>query len=226
FLVAENAGGTVEILDAAGEPLVALPARTRPAAVVAALEHLARYRNVQELENKDPKSDLYDKLAVSLERPPGPERFPKLPPAVRPGDWVRLSIQNNSVQELNIAVLNLQADWSIRQAYPNAAFLPLDSGAVERIPFEVRWPFRLPRGRDLFKIFAVSGYLDCRWLELPALGEPPLPPPGDRGSLAPGSLTDLFAALTGEPPPVRALVPERQPEHSWTVADLVIEVSR
>ena len=141
---------------------------------------------------------------------------------MRPGDNLCLTLENRSVRELNVAVLDLQADWSIRQIYPEAAFLPLDSEAVERIPFAVTWPFRQRRGRELLKIFAVSGTVDLRWLELPALGEPPLPLPRGRSG---SPLDSLFAALTGSPPPSRSLVPERQPQHSWTVVDLTLEVT-
>lgn len=222
-------GRDIEILDAAGEALVQLPVPSGPEAVVAALEHLARFRNIQELDNPDPGADLHGAIVVSLERLPGPGRrgvpqsFPALPPRVQVGDGVCLVIENRSVRELNVAVLNLQADWSIRKAYPFGDYLPSRRGARERIPFEVKWPFRQPRGRDLLKILAVTGPLDVRWLELPALGEPPLSLP--RSPFAP-PLAAVFAALTGLPFRSRALAPEQQPQHAWTVVDLAIEVSR
>jgi hypothetical protein len=230
LFLALQESGAVQILDAAGEPLAELDDAASPVAVIGALEHLARFRNVQELENADPGSDLYEKVVASLDRLPGPWRprmpirpqpFPSLPPTVRPGDWLCLSIENHSVQELNIAVLNLQADWSIRQAFPTGQFFPLDAGARQLIPFEVRWPFRRRHGRDVLKVFAASGPVDFRWLELPALGEPPLSLPR---SLLAAPLVAFFAALTGLPLRSRALAPERQPQHAWTVCDLATEV--
>jgi hypothetical protein len=236
FLLAADDGDTIEILDAAGKSLMALSGSSEPSAVISGLEHLARFRNVQELDNPAPASDLAGTLRVSLgrlarawrgEKPPRDIcAFTALPPSVWSGDWVCLTIENRSVRELNVAVLDLQADWSIRQAYPGwASFCALRSGAAEHIPFEVRWDFRQPRGRDLLKIFAVTGPTDFRWLELPALGEPPLPPPEVRGLRAGSSLEALFAALTGFPPRTRVLAPERQPQHAWTVVDLTLEVT-
>jgi hypothetical protein len=219
-------GGDVEILDAAGEILVRLPAASDVEAVIAALEHLARFRNIQELDNPDPGADLNGAIVVSLERLPGPglpgQPYPTLPPRVQAGDAVCLTIENRSVRELNIAILDLQADWSIRKAYPFGDYLPLRRSACERISFEVQWSFQQPRGRDLMKIFAVTGPLDVRWLELPALGEPPLTLP--RSVFAP-PLTAAFAAITGLPFRSRALAPERQPQHAWTVVDFELEVT-
>lgn len=229
FLLTSN-GDSVDVLDAAGEPLVALPAPSSPEAVIAALEHLARFRNIQELNNPDPRADLHNALEVSLGRLPGPwrrgttlspEPFPTLPPQARAGDWLCLTIKNRSPRELNIAVLDLQADWSIRKAYPVGGYLPLGPDMCERIPFQVSWPFRKPQGRDLMKILAATGPVDFRWLELPALGEPPLSLP--KSPFKP-TLAALFAALTGLPFSAKALTPERQPQHAWTVVDLTLEV--
>jgi hypothetical protein len=231
FRLALASGGAVEILDAAGEPLLELASPCGPEAVIAPLEHLARYRNVQGLSNTDPDSDLAGALAASLQRLPGNWRYGKpldlqpfavLPPVVRPGDWLCLTIENRSKRELNFAVLDLQADWSIAQMYPRGAFLPLGAGRCEQIPFQVVWPYRRPRGRELFKVFAVVGTVDFHWLELPALGEPPLAR-RPRGILS--NLDALFAALADAPSGFRVLVPESQPQHAWTVVDLSFEVN-
>ena len=145
FFLALTPEGGVEVRDAAGEPLTALPGAFGPDAVVAALEHLARFRNVQALDNPDPGSDLYKALGVSLDRLPGPWRpreplgpqpFQVQPPCVRPGDWLCLTLENRSVRELNVAVLDLQADWSIRQAYPAGSLRASGCGACRRLPFE------------------------------------------------------------------------------------------
>jgi hypothetical protein len=125
------------------------------------------------------------------------------PPTVRPGDWLCLTIENRTHLEINFAVLDLQADWSIAQMYPTGAFLPLGGGKCEPIPFQVTWPYRLPQGREHFKIFGCLGNMDLHWLELPALGEPPIPGSRHRG-----------------------LAPEPYPEHAWTVVDLSFEVKR
>jgi len=205
-------GGAVEILDTAGEPLAGLASPSGPEAVIAALEHLARYRSLQKLSNPDEASDLAQALQVSLGRltrpwqpgvPLGIDLFTADPPSVRPGDWLCLTIKNRTNLELNVAVLNLQADWSISQAYPVGAFFPLGAGRCEHIPFQVTWPFRQSQGREHLKVFAAIGPVDLLWLQLPALGEP-LP----KGS------------------PYRALVPENHPQHAWTVVDVIYEVTR
>lgn len=212
FRLAAADGDVVEILDGAGQRLTSLAAPSGPEVVLASLEHLARYRSLQLLANLDPASDLAEALSVSLDRLARPwqsgqplEIVPlkQRPPTVRPGDWLCLTIENRTNRELNIVVLDLQADWSISQSYPAGAFLPLDGRNREHIPFQVTWPFHQRRGRDHLKIFAVVGTVDFRFLQLPALGEP----------LQPSS-------------PYRALVPERYPQHSWTVVDLIYEVAR
>jgi len=212
FRLAASREGTIEVLNAAGEPLAGLASPSGPEAVIAALEHLARYRSLQKLANPDEASDLAGALKVSLSRlarpwkrgqPLTPIPFPDPPRPVRPGDWLCLTMENRTKRELNVVVLNLQADWSISQMYPAGDFLPLGGGRCESIPFQVTWPFRQSQGREHFKIFAVVGPVNLLWLQLPALGEP----------LPQGS-------------PYKALVPEKHPQHAWTVVDVIYEVTR
>lgn len=212
FRLATAYGGAIEILDAAGEPLVGLAPPSGPESVIAGLEHIARYRSLQKLSNPDEASDLARALQVSLNRLARPwqpgQTFALVPFAessrsVRTGDWLCLTIENRTNRELNVVVLDLQADWSISQAYPSGKFLPLGGGRREHIPYQVTWPFRQPRGSEHLKVFAAVGPVDLFWLQLPALGEP----------LPQGS-------------PYRALVPENNPQHAWTVVDVIYEVSR
>ena len=210
FRLAAAHEGAIEILDAAGEALAGLASPSGPEAVIAALEHLARYRSLQKLSNPDEASDLAGAIQVSLDRLARPWQpgqpfalVPLQPRSVRPDDWLCLTIENRTKLELNVVVLNLQMDWSISQAYPSGAYLPLGGGRCEHIPFQVTWPFRQSRGREHLKVFAALGPVNLLWLQLPALGEP----------LPQGS-------------PYRALVPENHPQHAWTVVDVIYEVTR
>jgi hypothetical protein len=234
FTLAAGAGEAVVVIDRAGAPLLCLERPSGAEAVLAALEHLARFCNVEELANPHPGSDLFDSLAARLDSlpaaPPADWRlgeplatvpFASLPAILRPGDWFCLTIGNRAVRDLNVAVLDLAADWSIRQVFPEGRYWPLDAGFAVSVPCQAQWPFRQRRGRERFKVFAVAGDASFRWLELAALGEPPLSVPK---ALPATGLDALFAALGHLRPRQRALAPERQPEHSWTVLDLTWEV--
>jgi len=154
--------------------------------LVERLVHLARYSDVRELDNYDATSPLAGKLTVEavgcqanfvLGERPAPQPFSKTGdiPKLKTGEWLFIRIRNDSAQVLNITVLNLQPNWGITQIYPAGAayFEPLDVGQEIVLPFGATLPEGYVKGTDVIKVFATVGGANFRWLELPALGEPP-----------------------------------------------------
>lgn len=245
FAVRVDARGAYEILDAGGVPLPNLrpeiPVNAPQAAerVVERLVHLARYRNVQQLANRHPAAPLRGKLRVGLERlpPEGEAREPvgREPVAataggaleVRVGEWVRLTVKNRSDQVLNLAVLDLRPDWAIVQIHPSAtrgSFDPMDPGEVKRLTFEAELPSGTDQGIDVVKVFATTGPVSYRWLELPPLDVP------FRGKALPGppanDLERLFAALAVEAPATRSGGPPLPEGGGWWVEGLEVIIAR
>jgi hypothetical protein len=187
FRVAVDAQKKIEIQDPSGAPLPYL----RPAlwaevssiatAVVERLVHLARYANVEQLENPEAPEragqvtaelvgivDRYDK--TKLPDPPRVEGRDFL--EIEENQWTFLRITNHSNQDLNIVVLDLQPDWGISQVYPQKDeenFAPLEAGETFVLPLEAQLPRGIDSGLDVLKIFATQGPADFRWLELDPL---------------------------------------------------------
>lgn len=202
FLITVDSAGAYVIGDNANQPLPNL----RPAlsihdpqaakTLVARLNHLTQYRNVQELANYDESSPLRNKLQIELfQLPPDYQRGDKPeprpfdlsvgPPTVKAGAYFGVRIKNQLPElpptatdpvrnELNITVLNLQPDWGIKQIYPAdaAAFLPLDAQRTVVRIFKAGLPLGYTAGTDVIKVFATVGTTNFRWLELPALDQP------------------------------------------------------
>ncbi|MBM4431796.1 MAG: caspase family protein, partial [Chloroflexi bacterium] len=155
FQVVVNAAGEYEIWDPAGRPIPNLrPALSIAGAqaaerIVQRLIHLTKYRNVLELDNRDPMSPLARKLTVELlgmqteydpADEPEPQPFAEAgnTPKIKVGEWTFLRVRNDMPpgpkddpsRILNITVLDLLPGWGIKQIYPAGAgfFEPLDPG--------------------------------------------------------------------------------------------------
>ncbi len=238
-------GRQYQICDGSGIPFVnvrpelAVDDPGSAAALVRRLVHLAKYRATQELENKDVRSPLRNKLKVTLlgtqpafdpaEDTPKPIPFdhPGDLPRVRHGDWVFVQIENASPDDLNIAVLDLQPDWGIAQVFPvRAAFEELDSrGQLLTLPLRAWLPDDYDEGNDTLKVLATVGTADFRVLELPSLDQPI--PASKGGSTRRGSvLAHLLAALGAESPRTRNVEVAVNPSEEWTAVQVVIRVVR
>lgn len=183
-----NPLGEVVILDAGGrelelEPLSAA-APDMAERVVDRLLHLARFRAVQTLENRDPRCPLRHSLAVDLGllprdfKPGDPiAPWPVGPPGTRPriqaGGWICLSIANKkshlASQALQIYVLDLQPGWSIEQIYPLHEIETLEAGNQLRLPFRIYLPPGTAGGQETFKVLATAEPANLSWLELPPI---------------------------------------------------------
>lgn len=246
FLVAANALGRFEIQDPAGTPLPHLPQPPISGSgaaqlLVDLLVHLAKFRNVQRLVNRDWRSPLRGTLVVEAGRPPAdwslgkPTPFTEARPvrSVRCGQWIWVRLHNSAAQELSLGVLDLQPDWGISLVLPapySGDSVALGPGEERVLPVQVQLPRELQKGTDLLKVVAAVGRIGFRWLELPALasGSPRAVLRGPRrGVREPeDGLEALFAALTADLPPKRSREPSRHPGREWTVAHLEIQATR
>lgn len=247
YLVAINKNGEYEICDRTGTPF----ANMRPplkvgdpdaaANLVKRLVHLAKYHATQALDNFDKSNPLMGKLTVEWigmlkeydtvdEIPPDSELEPfddPSNPTIEAGDWIFLRIRNNYSTALNVAVLDLQSDWSITQAYPEDAgnrFITIDPQQQEIVPFNLSVADGYEEGADIAKVFATVGSPNFRWLELPPLDQP-LTPKGiaTRGG---DPLEDLLACIDDENPKERKLNPAAYPSREWTTKQVKINVKK
>jgi Caspase domain len=239
FVVQVGDDGCYEILDPAGLPLPnlrpAIPVGAPEAAeqVVERLDHLARFRNVQQLENRDPAAPLRGKLRAVLERlPEGYRQGEPLRPCsfagdyrARVGEWVCLTVANGAAKVLNLAILDLQPSWAIVQVHPpvtRGPFDPIEPGKCTRLPFQATLPPGYQRGTDVIKVFATTEPVSYRNLQLPPLDDPdrtegpPTPPAND--------LERLFAALTRQTPATRGGPPPLPEGSEWWIEQLELEV--
>jgi hypothetical protein len=242
YIVTVNGPGEYEICDQAG---VAIP-NLRPAVridepnaaqkVIDRLVHLVKYHATESLDNFDKNSPLFGKLQVgwlgklSSYDPvdPIPDTFEPFDdatkPTVREGEWGFLKIQNNFSRALNVALLDLQSDWAIDQAYPadpGQKFIVIDAGKSELIPFRLSLSEGVTETVDVLKVFATLDSPNFRWLELPALDRPIAGTATRSGD----PLDALLGAIGGDVPPTRALNAAQYPSREWIVQQTRITVT-
>lgn len=254
FQVVANDQSEYEIWDAAGvavrnlRPALSIADSAAPARLAQRLIHLAKHRNVQELDNYDAMSPLARKLVVELvgkqadydpADPPDPQPFGAAggTPVLAPGEWVFVRIKNTlpkvpgapqAVNVLNITVLDLQPDWGISQVYPSwpgALFEPLDPQAELLLPLQAVIPKGCHDITDIVKVFATVGTTSFRWLELPSLDQPIQRKAATRGAPT-DPLEQLLAAVIEDEPRQRNLNPAAYPSKGWVTAQVEVHVKK
>lgn len=244
FRVTLNKSGEYVICGGEGEvlPNVRPPIRADDYAAAARLfdrlTHLAKFKNVLELENWDAQSPLAGGLTfkvkgVQSDYVPGDK--PRLmrhdggngSPQLKAGEWLFVGIKNSHTQVLNVTLLDLESDWSIRQVFPQGAalFEPLDPGQEILLPLRVSLPDGCPEGRDILKVFATISPANFRWLELGSLGQPQ---GAERSKFEQPSnpLQKLLAAVASEGGGLRAVELAAHASREWTAAQLTVNVRR
>lgn len=238
FQVAIN-GQQTEIWDAAGVPIpnlrppISLSDANALERLVQRLVHLAKYYAVRDLAAPDMSGA--QKLEVTLESLTGEaEKEAGNAPIYRPGDKVKFAIKNTQTPGeandptliLNITVLDLAPDWSIKQIFPAEAapFEPLDPGKSFEFEFEAFLADGRTQGVDTLKVFATRATTNFRWLELPALDLPQTKDAIQRAALS-DPLESLLATITGERATTRDLRVTSSPQsRSWTTAQVDLRV--
>jgi hypothetical protein len=239
YQVALNNQGEYEICDRTGHPYgnmfpIKLGEPDAAKTVVKRLVHLAKFHAAAEIDNTDTDSPLAGKLSVewlgtSDIYEPGDKIPPKSQmkpftdpnqPTVKLGEYIFLSIQNNSSQALNAAALDLASDWSIEQIFPgqSANFVTLDAGKKEVVAIPTGFA-----GKDTVKVFASVGAANFRWLELPSLDRE-LEPKRLTRSVNLNPLDALLAAIDEEKPKTRKLLVAASPSREWTTKQINLTV--
>ena len=193
FQVAVNANREYEIWDPAGQPIanmfpVLQYSRTDAASVLMMrLEHLAKYRNIQQLDNVDVFSSFTGQVVVELAgvqstyipgEPPHPQPFEALghAPVLKPGEWAFLRARNNASQSVRVTILDLAPNWSIAQLPDSPSFPSNFVAPGEEIlfPLKVYLPSNshYTRATDVLKVLVTAEISTFHFLELPALDEP------------------------------------------------------
>jgi len=210
--------------------------------VVQRLVHLTKYSNVQQLDNLDSSSPLSKKLIVYLcgvsdNYEPGDNPKDYLQPLdvqgninkVKVGQKLVLQIKNDSEQVLNIAVLDLQPGWGIKQVYPTSGkFIPIDQQREEYFLLTADLPFSYNEAKNIIKVFGTVDATDFRWLELASLDQPIVQRQRDitRGSSSGNPLEDLMALITKDVAVTRDINPSATPSKEWTTAQIEVQIHR
>lgn len=239
YTVVVNAEGAYEIGDQSGvvipnlRPVVMVSEPNAARKVVDRLVHLAKYHATESLDNFDKNSPLFGKLHVSWAgklasydpADPVPDVLEPFDEPTNPiaqvGEWVFLKIQNNFTRAVNIAVLDLQSDWAIQQAYPSdpgLKFEVLEAGSSEILPFCLTLRDGFTELIDIIKVFASIDSPNFRWLELPALDQPL----ESMASRSGDPLEALFASIGNSVPASRDVSAVRYPSREWTTQQVRI----
>jgi hypothetical protein len=225
FQIAINSKGEYEIWDPTGisipnlNPPIKVTDSNFAERVISRLVHLARYNNVQQLNNYDDHVSSADKLNIRLfQYQEGFEskKDSELKPiesignvtTLKTGEEVVARIYNNSQQPLNITALDLQPDWGISQIIPEenkGDFETLEPGKHIDFPFQTTLPEGYKEGKDTIKIFATVNPTQFRSLLLPSLDQPITRSAAMRGKGPKNSLEELFANLSEDTPSTKGL---------------------
>lgn len=185
YQIGVNSNGEYEICFASGKtidnlsPAIKIDEANAVIKLFQRLEHLAKYHNIEHLYNTDQDSPLRDKLLVEI------YREGQTTPAwasnslastnsdglsVKAGEVLRVRIQNQYPQNLNVTVLNVQPDWGVGQLYPDTTdFELIERGKELSFKFGVYLPTNYKEGNDVLKVFANINAINYRWLKLPSL---------------------------------------------------------
>jgi hypothetical protein len=229
FVICDPAGNAIPNL----RPALNVADENAPARLVERLIHLAKYANVRTLDNKSSTSTLAYKIIVELVGEPSHSIAGDQPElqansgsqtlTLLSGESCFLRIKNNYSGVINVTVLDLQPDWGISQIYParSGAFETLDPGKEIMLPLRVTLPPGYESGTDVIKVFCTLEPTSFRWLELPALDQPP----ADLRGVPANPLEELFLAVSSENSATRTVgvVPELV-EAEWVAHQVEIDI--
>jgi hypothetical protein len=251
FQIAVNEKREYEIWDPAGIPIPNLNPPLKidedksASRIIQRLVHLTKYSNIQQLENLDADSPLSRGLVVELfgtsqDYDPG-ETPTDMQPLASEGNTkivnigkkmvlrIRNALPKESRQVLNLTILDLRPDWSVKQIYPSspgANFIPIDPGKEQPFPLQADLPPSYKEGKDIIKVFATLDQTNFRWLELPSLDETLVQRELTRGFSPKNPLEELMAAITNDRTVTRDLNPSAAPSKEWTTAQIEVHIIR
>lgn len=174
FEVSVNAGGEYEIRDKNGYllpnmgPPIRIDATWAEHDLLRRLVHLAKFFDLERMDNDDLESPLWGKLRLcgaSFAETPGPIKL-------RCGESLQFGIENASSRALNVVVLNLQPDWGVTQIFPcrrDGEYWTLDPKQKKTVEINAYLPDSCEESKDVIKVFATVGIPSFLWRELPPL---------------------------------------------------------
>lgn len=236
FQIAVNATGEYELWDPAGKviPNVRPALRAQDAnalkQLVGRLIHLAKYRNVQELDVANPSARQMVRVELL-----GASDTAGATPIFHPGDRAKFKITNLQTPNpmdpndpkcvINVCVLDLQSDWGITQIYPAGAgaFEIVDPGKHIELEFEAYLPDGYTESTDVLKVFATQTTTNFRWLELPVLDQPDTRSSATR-SVITDPLEQMLADLTIESKTRAIRITSAPQAQSWATAQVELNV--
>jgi hypothetical protein len=247
YIVSINDKGEYEICDSGDQlfkninPPAKIQEPNAPAKVVKRLVHLAKYKATSEIDNRDTDSPLSGKLNVEWlgtsntydtgDPIPKREKLTKFAdpnkPTVKVGEYVFLSVRNDSTQTLNVAALNLDAEWAIEQILPvNEAFITLEAGQEKILPLKPALDGKDDSVENTVKVFGTLDAANFRFLELPSLDQTITSKGGTRSGKILNPLEMLLAAIDDEQPQTRKLTVAASPSTEWTVKQVVLTITK
>jgi hypothetical protein len=248
FFVEVNSEGAYEIRDSGGallknmNPVLKIDDATAPDKVVQRLIHLSKYRAAIVIDNVDPDSPLTGKLSVewlgtsdtydSGDPIPTSTQLQKFAdptqPVAKVGDYIFLSIRNDSTEALNVAVLNFEADWAIEQIHPRQPenFITLEPGKAEKLPLKLSLEGSGDQVENTIKVFATKDQANFRWLELPSLDQPITPKSFSVTRSSSNPLDALLSAIGAEQPKTRKLTVAASPSCEWTTKQVPLIIKK
>jgi hypothetical protein len=206
------------------------------------LVHLAKYSNIQRMDNDDQNSALKNILDVNLFQYREDHQLKddsSLQPVtskgnvnlVTIGEKMILRIRNRSSNVLNVTALDLQPDWGISQILPDddfGDFETLEPNTFKDIALEAALPAGYKKGKDMIKIFATVEPTSFQWLKLPSLDQVSLARSfATRQPRGGNALETLMMALTDESQvtmKTRNLNKYKSANSDWAVTQLEIHV--
>jgi hypothetical protein len=238
-----------EILDPAGNkipninPPLKISDPDAPAKILKRLMHLAKYSNIQQLDNYDATSPLARKLLLELfalqpDYEPGDRPEPhRLEPrsgtvyTITEGQYFLLRIHNLSKEQvLKVASLDLQPGWAVQQIFPGASdtdYLNIDPERYEDVILRAYLPQGYHEGRDVIKAFATLNPTSFRWLELPSLDESGRRSVAATRGIGPkNEIEEFMAIMTEDKPKTRNIQLSVSASHEWTTSQIETEMKR
>lgn len=247
YQVAIDKSGEYQILDAGGvhyvnlRPPIKSDEQGAAEKVVERLIHLSKYQTIAALTNPDSFSPLAGGFTVNAFKAP-PDAMSFVPPAQPPepldgpggtplvsvGEKIYLRIKNDTQVQLNIVLLDLEPDWSVKQRLPPEDFNS-DTFILEKqkelwLALSIGLPEGYSEGRELLKALATIGPASFRFLELPPLDQQFQSLRTRAGQQVKNALEQLLESFNDDVPHTRSANLEISTGAQWMVGEAALHI--
>jgi len=235
YFVSLNSVGEYLILDAQKQPIknlifpIKVDEDEATRKLINRLVHIARYQSILDLDNEDAFAPLNGQLKVEVVKSVKRQAVilnvdGKVPVLEEKEKGVYLIIRNQSNRTLNIAALNLDADFSISKFYPEGAtYEVVEAGQNIRKELNLSLPENYEEAVNVIKVFATVDGTNFQLLELPPLDQ------SRKGLEQPeptNALEQLLAAVVDEDNPQRQITVVTYACEEWTTEKVEVVVKK